>query len=104
MSGAELSSEPSNSRYSDGDEIGRGAMGSITQATDRTLNRSVAMKVLRHQGHEVSETRFAREAMVLRSGSRHPSAKSSLQTLTDGRDRETGFVPCRPAVTGLLCP
>ncbi len=40
-------------------------MGSITQATDRTLNRAVAMKILRHQGHEISESRFAREAMVL---------------------------------------
>lgn len=60
-----MTSESASNRYRDGDEIGRGAMGSINQATDSSLNRPVAMKILKHQGHELSEARFTREAMVL---------------------------------------
>ena len=60
-----MTSESASNRYRDGDEIGRGAMGSINQATDSSLNRPVAMKILKHQEHELSEARFTREAMVL---------------------------------------
>ena len=52
-------------RYSDKGEIGSGAMGSISKATDRTLNRTVAMKTLRSSLQDKMQHRFEREAMVL---------------------------------------
>lgn len=53
-------------KYEIGNEVGHGGMGAVWQATDRRLNRTVAMKVIRSANvHETDRQRFLREAHVL---------------------------------------
>jgi len=54
-------------RYRMGDEIAKGGMGSIQEAEDGSLKRTVAMKLLlpHVEGDEDSRRRFLREATVL---------------------------------------
>lgn len=58
---------PSLDAYTIGDEIAKGGMGSILEAIDRSLGRTVAMKVLLPQmeGLDEARRRFIREATVL---------------------------------------
>jgi len=55
------------SSYTPGREIARGGMGAILSATDQTLDREVAMKVMLEAGEKdaVARQRFLREALVL---------------------------------------
>jgi serine/threonine protein kinase len=55
------------SSYTPGREIARGGMGAILWATDQTLDREVAMKVMLEAGEKdaVARQRFLREALVL---------------------------------------
>lgn len=55
------------SSYTPGREIARGGMGAILSATDQTLDREVAMKVMLEAGERdpVARQRFMREALVL---------------------------------------
>ncbi|NDE99217.1 MAG: FHA domain-containing protein, partial [Verrucomicrobia bacterium] len=48
-------------------EIARGGMGAILSATDQTLDREVAMKVMLEAGEQdpIARQRFLREALVL---------------------------------------
>ncbi len=57
----------SGSTYSPGREVARGGMGAILAATDQTLDREVAMKVmlLKDEASSTSRQRFKREALVL---------------------------------------
>ena len=60
-------SQPAPSHYLPGREIARGGMGAILSATDQTLDREVAMKVmlLEDEASSTSRQRFLREALVL---------------------------------------
>jgi serine/threonine-protein kinase len=53
-------------RYRDPQKVGRGGMGEIYHATDTTLGRAVAIKVLasRYAGDESVRARFTREALA----------------------------------------
>lgn len=55
------------SSYTPGREIARGGMGAILSATDQSLDREVAMKVMLEAGERdpVARQRFIREALVL---------------------------------------
>ncbi len=53
-------------------ELGRGGMGVTYRATDRTLHRSVALKVIDPRGSEVVRERFLREARAA-AALRHPN-------------------------------
>jgi serine/threonine protein kinase len=55
------------SAYTPGREIARGGMGAILSATDQTLDREVAMKVILAEAEASSSARqrFLREALVL---------------------------------------
>src|SRR5438477_2359585 len=53
-------------------ELGRGAMGVTYRATERTLRRSVALKVIDTHGSEASRERFLREARAA-AALRHPN-------------------------------
>jgi TolB-like protein/Tfp pilus assembly protein PilF len=53
-------------------ELGRGAMGVTYRATERTLNRSVALKVIETHGSEPVRERFLREARAA-AALRHPN-------------------------------
>ena len=57
----------SGSSYTPGREIARGGMGAILSATDQSLDREVAMKVMLEAGERdpVARQRFLREALVL---------------------------------------
>lgn len=48
-------------------ELARGGMGAILEATDQTLDREVAMKVMLEAGEQdpIARQRFLREALVL---------------------------------------
>ncbi len=54
-------------RYTIRRKLARGGMGVILEATDQSLDRSVAMKVMVEttEGNEVAQQRFLREALVL---------------------------------------
>jgi serine/threonine protein kinase/Leucine-rich repeat (LRR) protein len=56
-----------SSAYTPGREIARGGMGAILSATDQTLDREVAMKVMLEAGEQdpIARQRFLREALVL---------------------------------------
>src|SRR5436309_7410814 len=56
-------------------ELGRGAMGVTYRATERTLNRSVALKVIETHGSEPVRERFLREARAA-AALRHPNVAS----------------------------
>src|SRR3954467_11517905 len=53
-------------------ELGRGAMGVSYRATERTLNRIVALKVIETHGSEAVRERFLREARAA-AALRHPN-------------------------------
>ena len=61
-------------QYQLGEEIGRGGMGVVFRATDRTLQRDVAVKVLNPDlaGHGTSAARFLAEARLV-ARLRHPN-------------------------------
>ncbi len=61
------SGSPDLMTYTIGEEIAKGGMGSILEAIDRSLGRTVAMKVLLPQvkGSDEARKRFVREATVL---------------------------------------
>ena len=74
-------------RYRLGPLLGRGGMGVVYQATDLTLGREVALKVLRPEFAEgAADVRFRREAQIL-ARLEHPGivAVHDLGTLRDGR-------------------
>ncbi|MBL6766336.1 MAG: protein kinase [Verrucomicrobiae bacterium] len=58
---------PSTGRFAVGTEIARGGMGSVLEAEDLTLGRTVAMKRIRleHDADETTRRRFIREAGIL---------------------------------------
>src|SRR4051794_18218646 len=53
-------------------ELGRGAMGVTYRATERTLHRSVALKVMEIRGSDSVRERFLREARAA-AALRHPN-------------------------------
>ncbi len=55
---------PDGDRYTVLREFARGGLGRILEATDRRLNRSVALKELIRSGDEEDEARFVREALI----------------------------------------
>ncbi len=79
---------PAAGRYQLGEEVGRGGMGAVLRARDPQLNRDLAVKVLRGDGHERPELRrrFVEEAQVC-SQLQHPGIVPvhDLGTLPDGR-------------------
>jgi serine/threonine-protein kinase len=64
-------------RHEDGSfwELGHGAMGVTYRATEKTLHRSVALKVIETHGSEAVRERFLREACVA-AALRHPNVAS----------------------------
>src|ERR1044072_8615164 len=62
-------------RYRDAEPIGRGGMGEIYRATDVTLGRQVAIKVLaeRYASDDEIRTRFTREALAAARLSQEPT-------------------------------
>ena len=61
------------SRYDVHDVLGKGGFATVYRATDRTMHRDVAIKVLSHNDVEgSSRARFFREAEIL-SGLQHPN-------------------------------
>ena len=62
-------------RYTDAEPLGRGGMGEIVRATDTTLGRTVAVKLLdpRYAADEAVRERFTREALAVArlSGNSH---------------------------------
>jgi eukaryotic-like serine/threonine-protein kinase len=62
-------------RYTDAEPLGRGGMGEIVRATDTTLGRTVAIKLLdpRYAADEAVRERFTREALAVArlSGNSH---------------------------------
>ena len=74
-------------RYRLGPLLGRGGMGVVYQATDLSLGREVALKVLRPEFAEgAADVRFRREAQIL-ARLEHPGivAVHDVGTLRDGR-------------------
>jgi serine/threonine protein kinase/tetratricopeptide (TPR) repeat protein len=51
-------------RYEEGEEIGRGGMGTIRRIFDRDIERPVAMKVVREGGDPLRVERFVEEAKI----------------------------------------
>ena len=60
-------------RYRDVELVARGAMGDVFRATDSTLDRVVAIKVLAGPADDESRRRFAREARAAARVSDHPN-------------------------------
>jgi serine/threonine-protein kinase len=75
-------------RYQLGEEIGRGGMGAVLRARDPHLNRDLAVKVLRGDGHTSPDLvrRFLEEAQVC-GQLQHPGVVPvhDLGTLPDGQ-------------------
>ena len=76
-------------RYSDNGEVGRGGMGRVHRALDKSLLREVALKILRPEleGQERQIQRFMREAQIT-SQLDHPNIVPIHEV---GRDDETGY-------------
>lgn len=70
------------------EEIGRGATGTVYRATDTTLERDVAVKLLHAEArlHGASAERFRREARLL-SQLEHPNVCELHDVVEDGLDR-----------------
>jgi len=74
-------------RYDVGKEIARGGMGAILEATDPSLDRVVAMKVMLAKGASVSaRLRFTREAVVL-GRLEHPNIVPIYEFGSDDNDQ-----------------
>jgi serine/threonine protein kinase len=73
-------------RYAVHELLGRGGMGAVYRATDRVLQRDVALKVLPPEQHEDIAIRLEREARVL-AALEHPGIVSihDAGRLSDGR-------------------
>ena len=74
-------------RYRLDERIGVGAMGEVWRARDLTLERDVAVKRVRLDGHvdEQAQSRFRREAVVM-AGLSHPNVVSVYDAGTDVSD------------------
>src|SRR4051812_22072940 len=59
-------------------ELGRGGMGVTFRATERTLHRSVALKVIDTHGSEAMRERFLREARAA-AALRHPNVAGGFR-------------------------
>ncbi len=59
-------------RYDVGEEVGRGGMGQVLQATENPLQRSIALKRLLRSGNKEDQERFIREARIT-ARLQHPS-------------------------------
>jgi WD40 repeat protein/serine/threonine protein kinase len=68
----ELTNDLAHGRFAKGAEIGRGGIGRILAATDKSLQRSVALKVLRDGDDPEQQSRFIREARIT-GRLQHPS-------------------------------
>ncbi|HTJ44447.1 MAG TPA: serine/threonine-protein kinase [Kofleriaceae bacterium] len=66
--------EAAAERYALGDEIGRGGLGTVVRAKDKTLRRQVAIKALHAEGGS-ARRRFVREALIT-ARLEHPSIVS----------------------------
>ncbi|MBI2932337.1 MAG: protein kinase, partial [Planctomycetes bacterium] len=82
-------------RYEFLEELGRGAMGVVYRARDRTLGREVAVKVLRREGKANPRllARMMREAWAI-AKLEHPNIVRIHDVLDDGLVME--FVRGRP--------
>lgn len=81
-------------RYRLDDRIGKGAMGEVWRARDLTLQRDVALKRVRLDGHvdPAARARFRREAVAM-AGVSHPNVVSVYDAGTDERaDGETAYL------------
>ena len=68
----ELTSELEEGRYLSGEEIGHGGMGKVLAAVEKSLQRTVALKVLRRSEDQAGQFRFIREARIT-GRLQHPS-------------------------------
>lgn len=65
--------------------LGQGGMGIVLAATDPTLRRTIALKVIRSRDHGASETRLLREARAMATV-RHPNVVTVHEVgVDDGR-------------------
>jgi eukaryotic-like serine/threonine-protein kinase len=87
--GAEILAE----RYRLDERIGVGAMGEVWRATDLRLQRDVAVKRIRLDGHvdAASQARFRREAVAM-AGVSHPNVVSVYDAGTDAGDGRTAYL------------
>jgi|tagenome__1003787_1003787.scaffolds.fasta_scaffold20843363_2 serine/threonine protein kinase len=88
-------------RYTGAQPIGRGGMGEIYRATDTTLGRAVAIKVLdqRYAEDEAVRQRFTREALAVARLSGNPS----IVTIYDvGEYRERPYIVMEYLAGGSL--
>jgi eukaryotic-like serine/threonine-protein kinase len=88
-------------RYTGAQPIGRGGMGEIYRATDTTLGRAVAIKVLdrRYAEDEQVRQRFTREALAVARLSGNPS----IVTIYDvGEHRERPYIVMEYLAGGSL--
>jgi serine/threonine protein kinase len=79
--------QPPGDRYTVHELVGEGGMGAVYRATDRTLGRDVALKVLRPElADETSAARLRREAAIL-ARLEHPGVVPvhEVGSLADGR-------------------
>ncbi|MBI2932005.1 MAG: protein kinase, partial [Planctomycetes bacterium] len=76
---------PASERYELLEELGRGGMGVVYRARDRTLGREVAVKMLRRDGEEKPHllARMMREARVVAT-LEHPNIVRIHDVLEDG--------------------
>jgi serine/threonine protein kinase len=73
-------------RYELGPLLGRGGMSEVHRGKDTTLDRRVAIKLLRGDGDKRSVTRFEREAQVL-ARLQHPNIVTVFDVGADESDR-----------------
>jgi predicted Ser/Thr protein kinase len=82
--------EPAFGRYEDLILLGSGGMGAVYRATDPTLGRHVAIKVLTHRDPKYVE-RFRREAQVLAKIA-HPSIIQIYEIVGSDEDRADPYI------------
>ncbi len=68
----QLADDLTSGRLAIGEEVGRGGIGRIIAATDKALDRVVALKVLRNADDPAEQSRFIREARIT-GALQHPS-------------------------------
>src|SRR6267378_3178731 len=81
---------PAFGRYRDPVMLGSGGMGAVYRATDPSLNRYVAIKVLTHRDPRYVE-RFRREAQVLAKIG-HPSIIQIYEIVGSGEDTSDPYI------------